>query len=421
MGTIGEGVRYAVGAYFCASATVAGGIGKLLSGLPIETNGIQEQLARYRLFACGDDPGGASGGGGAGGSWELEQPPFSGGQCEGNNYRITARVEWSDGVVFESYQQPSGSFTVPGKITNVAIAANGRNIEITHSNGTAVNSDLPRNVNIVSLTNISVINTSNPADDCGNPPPVRPEPVDEVEDSLDVTYDDPFGNPVTLPDLPFKFFKPCINLDGIRVPFEVQTPFGKICGKVGISPDFPDVIEPSVDIDLCPEQREDLGYKEEEIKDFFEFLDPFGAPVNFPETDLSGTLSSSWNTDDPPILGVFIRARKTQPQGGGKTIILNEPLSSAPNIVVPRLGTIWFEYLIETEDGYDSAFSEDIPIKNVNQFIPCPWDFGATGVHYRNEIGWEFAVFPVVRKSCCESCASNDPKNLDNLDRCRID
>lgn len=418
MGTLTEGIRDAVGFAFCASARAADGVGSLLSSLPIATEGIQTQIDRYRAFACGDDPMASEPVG--------TPPPFSGGQCEGVNYLVTCGVEYTNRGVVEV--SALSTALVTGKILDIyplLVGSQTIRVEIETSGGVVVERTIQGGFGS-SFANpfifgLSITRQDGLPDDCGSLPTSRPDPIEEVDDELDITYDDPSGNPVTLPNVPIKFFKPCINLDGIRVPFELDTPFGKICGKVGIAPSLTDIIEPDIDIDLCPEQREDLGYGEEEIKDFFEFLPALGAAVNFPEPDLAGTLSSNWNVDDPPILGAFIRGRKTEPQGGGKTIVLKEETASTPNIIIPRIGTIFFEYLVKKEDGYESAFSEDIPIKNVNQFIPCPWDFGATRVHFKNEIGWEFSVFPVARKSCCESCAGNDPKKLDELDRCRID
>lgn len=417
MGTITEGIKDAVGFVFCSQVRAAQGIAGLLASLPIVPSVVQDIADRYRAFACGDDPLNSAPVG--------SPPPFTGGQCEGKFYQVTIDHEVSDGAGNRLADVVLIVNSIPAPISDVAIGDAlgfaGSSLEVTHNQGTQVVASVGTNRLFTAINSIVVSRQDGLPDDCGDLPPSLPEPVEEVEDELDIVYDDPFGNPVNIPNVPIKFFKPCINLDGVRVPFEVDTPFGKICGKVGISPDFPDIIEPSVDIDLCPEQRRDLGYKEEEIKDFFDILEPIGDLSAPAVPSISGILTENYDLESLPILGVFVRGNPID-FGGNKTIVLNDDGATNPNIVIPRIGSVFFEYLIKTEGGYESAFSEDIPIKNANQFIPCPWIFGAIKVHFRREFNCKVAIVPVARKSCCDSCKGSDPnKGLDDLDRCRID
>lgn len=417
MRTLTEGIKDAVGSVFCASARAASGVGNLLSSLPITIDGIQTQIDRYRAFACGDDPMDSPP--------VATPPPFTGGQCEGVIYVVAMSI--NNVARSGTYIDSSTVRAVSGAVLGLEVVASaaGWTVELVCNSGAVrlevVNYGIAAWGQAPNAAITSVSRQDGGADNCGDPPLTRPEPVEEVDDELDITYDDPFGNPVTLPNVPIKFFKPCINLDGIRVPFELETPFGKICGKVGVSPDFPDIIEPSIDIDLCPEQRKDLGYKEEEIKDFFDILEPIGDLSAPAVPSISGTLTENYDLESLPILGAFVRGNPID-FGGNKTIVLNDDGATNPNIVIPRIGSVFFEYLIKTESGYESAFSEDIPIKNANQFIPCPWVFGAVKVHFRREFNCKVAIVPVARKSCCSSCEGNDPnKGLDDLDRCRID
>ena len=418
MGSLTDGVKDAVSSAFCFAAKGSDGVAGLLSNLPIDISTIQRQTDRFRAFACGDDPMDSEPVG--------NSPGFSGGQCAGVLYSVSASVDEvnSGGGFVRSY---TTSRVVPGPVRGLILGATKRSLAlefgVTEPYGSTSLFVFGSTSNTMANERInSVVRSDGAPDECGDPPVERPEPIEVYEDDIDIVYDDPLGNPVTLPNNPFKLFKPCLNLDGVRLPFEVTTPFGKICGKVGVAPDLTSIIEPNIDIDLCPEDKSGLGYSEDEISDFFVLLPEVGDSVAFPDNDYSADTYSQFGEDENPILGAFIRARKALPAGGGKTILLNDESSTAPNIIIPRIGSIFFEYYVEIEGGYESAFSEDIPIKNVNQFIPCPWEYGAVRVHCRKEIGWDFAVIPVARKTCCEACKSNDPNDgLDNLDRCRID
>lgn len=48
-----------------------------------------------------------------------------------------------------------------------------------------------------------------------------------------------------------------------------------------------------------------------------------------------------------------------------------------PDIAIPNYGYI--QFFIETEGGF-GGWTADIPVKNANHFIPCPWPDGATNV-----------------------------------------
>lgn len=412
MGTLTEGIKDAVGFVFCAQARALGGLGGLLANLPISGGAIQEVTDRYRAFACGDDPMNSSPVG--------TSPGFSGGQCAGIQYGVTVFLSFPNNTPQEAVMFNS-SYPAIAPIKRVQVFYEGGFTKVLVEDAVRVEIKNKTTLPDATVTGVSIYRIDGQPDNCGDPPAIPPEPVEEIDDELDVTYDDPSGNPVTIPNIPIKFFKPCINLDGVRIPFELDTPFGKICGKIGISPDLPNLIEPSIDIDLCPEQKKDLGYKEEEIKDFFDILDPIGDLSAPAVPSISGILTEDYDIESLPILGVFVRGNPID-FGGNKTIVINEKNATNPNIIIPRIGSVFFEYLVRTKEGYESAFSEDIPIKNANQFIPCPWVFGAIKVHFRREFNCKVAIVPVARKSCCESCKSNDPNSgLDNLDRCRID
>lgn len=388
----------------------------------IATDAISNTLDSASLNLCSRN--GSSGGGGAGGSWSggIAPPPFTGGQCAGVNYRIQAR-----GNVPSISTQPSLTnaslinVTRIGAITNVGIRDNPTNyvLFVTHAGGT---SDIT-NFSKTSwgqpvFTSITVTRVDGLPDTCGNLPSTRPPSIEELEDVIpEIAYDDIDGNPVSLPNVPIKFFPPCLNLDGARIPFEITTPLGKLCGKIGIAGDFPKGVEPSIDIDLCPSQKEDLGLNTPELEDYFEVSSPIGVSVS---SEFNGTLNEDFDLEQLPIMGVFVNSQYEE-QPFSQTVL--DQLGVKPNLIIPNIGYVIFQYLIPTgETTYESAFSSEIPIKITNQFIPCPYPFGAVGVQVRWASNWQGNYRIAKRKSCCKNCSEASPEEIvDKLDRCRLD
>lgn len=421
-----EATKGAVSDLLCTGAGAAGWVAELYSGLGLPTETVAERLANYQLTNCNKDINNLP---------PLQGDlPFEGGQCDGVGYSLfadltiqRARQDCNGaGVTLNYVARNYGSLS--GKIISMGYRLEPTSgckarlyFEAENEAGEVRSTLIDTNVWTDTILDNAYFRTSGAgtASDCGDPLPVIP-PKDEHEDDIDIDYDDDTGNPVSLPDLPIKFFKPCRNLDGLRIPFEIDLGVTKICGKAGVGFDIKTIIEPTIDFDVCPSQKESIGYEVEEIEQFFDILPAIGDPVNFPDERYRGTSTTNWDLEDKPIQGVFVRAIKNGDLS--KTIVLKPENNSSPNLILPRIGTIFFEYLIEKEQGYETGFSDAIPIKNVGQFIPCPWQFGAVKVHYIKEAGWDMSLFPVARKSCCDACSGNDPnKGLDNLDRCRID
>lgn len=248
-------------------------------------------------------------------------------------------------------------------------------------------------------------------------PSSLPTPIDEFSDEIDIDYTDDDGNPVSIPSVPIKLFEPCINLDGIRVPFELDTPFGKLCGKLGISGDIPNIVEPSIDIDLCPSQKEDLGLNTPELEDYFEVSNPIGTSVS---SEFDGVLNEDFDLEQLPIMGVFVNSQYVE-KPLSQTVL--DQLGTKPNLIIPNIGYVIFQYLVPTsETTYESAFSAEIPVKITNQFIPCPYPFGAVGVQVRWSSNWEGNYRLAKRKSCCKNCSEGSAQEIvDKLDRCRLD
>lgn len=62
-----------------------------------------------------------------------------------------------------------------------------------------------------------------------------------------------------------------------------------------------------------------------------------------------------------------------------------------PAIYIPATGYV--QFLIQV--GNSSAWTNDIAVKNLRAFIPCPWDAGAVEVKGTPRYGNQFTVTPV--------------------------
>lgn len=384
----------------------------------LATDAITGVLDGASLNLC-NRSGGTSGGGGAGSEWGggVEPPPFEGGQCEGVSYYVKVRYQTSGDI--PRITPPSGNgVIIGGKIESTIVYPDGR-AGVLSSGGTFTQFVSFGNPALVLYFEIeSIIRVDGLEDDCGNLPSDRPPSIEELDETIpEITYDDIDGNPITLPNVPIKFFKPCLNLDGARIPFEIDTPFGKLCGKIGIAGDFPKGVEPSIDIDLCPSQKEDLGLNTPELEDYFEVSSPIGVNVT---SEFDGVLNEDFDLEQLPIMGVFVNSQYEE-KPLSQTVL--DQLGTKPNLIVPNIGYVIFQYLVPTsETTYESAFSSEIPIKVTNQFIPCPYPFGAVGVQIRWSSNWEGNYRIAKRKSCCKNCSEGTPQEIvDKLDRCRLD
>lgn len=365
-------------------------------------------------------------------NYSLPESDFSGGQCE-KPYYINVNFDYRDftGVLQQNQSVNFGVTGLMGPISSVKprivpldanrqvlffdVAYNGGvlNEQITQSLGNP-NADF-------SLNSITPVPLSG-GDTCGDPPAPPPAPISEYDDVIDdVPFEDDDGNPINFPDVPVKWFPPCIGLDGIKVPFEIETPLGNICGQLQAKPDIKSGIKPKVDFDLCPSARQTLEPAiPEKMKDYFELSDDYGNISNpFPSSDYGGVPALQAD-NEKPILGIFIECGTDGSEDGKATKIFNNDDSSdAPTLFVPRIGYVRFWMLAEREGSDAVQWSLPIDIKQPRAFIPCPSPFGALAVDVQMLEGYSARYKVAKRKTCCEACEKFDPNAPnDALDRC---
>lgn len=430
------GVQEAVRKAYCGTLSATEFYSGLLASAGLPLGAIQEWADQQRIVNCSKGLDSAENVG--------RTPGFSGGQCEGVSYRITMTYTntLQDGSVVGA---PSAkivvragalkSYRVFGDGNSARTSASGTFVEWTTTDGvqppTELNKTLSDKVVGSEITNVSIRRSDFAPDECGDPDDLPPEGLEEVEVLEDVEFEDDGGNPISLPNIPIKFFPPCISLvDGIEIPFEVEVPIPgvgrsiKVCGKVGVEPDLggSDVIQPVVDIDICPDQIPGLEQKAaEQKKEFFELDErvKIGAPgIDF-ATRGSNTVTLG---DGNPILAVFVESNRMGTPPSRATEVIREDYETFPAMLFPRIGYVRFKVFAEQESGVKYAYTSPIPIQSAEAYISCPSPFGAVAVEVRYEDGWQGSYEAARRKSCCEGCAERDPRDSsDQINRCNLD
>lgn len=287
--------------------------------------------------------------------------PFTGGQCNGTIYSVTAQPE-KDGEPFGQIRTKQG----PGPI-GYKQAAN----ENGGSNARISNRDDPdwfiagtsEDGAVISYRFDDVSVVSGP-DDCGNPDEIPPEPYlpEDFTDTPDVTYTPPSGPDITIP-VPIVFAPVQVDVNGkIIVPVELTFDTDvKVNATLDLSTgDF--TIVQDIDITLPTP-----------VDDPTVLPDPVGTPGNPPteEEELENT-----------IIGVYV-----------KTIAISEAFkgnqlataTAGSDFYVPRLASVSFNCEILSADGL--AWTEDIDVKYTDQVIPCPVSWGAKGVSVTEQPG----------------------------------
>lgn len=433
MTSLDASLRQAVKFVVCKGAAATEALARLLAATGLPTQTVVEKVEEFERRRCNRNPSNIN-------PVPVPPPPFTGGQCEGVSYRIVNQGR----VILVGGGEFAGNFNIVVSkpiasieffIANLdgieAPAPNHRvGYRIGFKDGTNLENGFwafSSSANIASYESdsITITRTDGLPDECGDPPSPPIDPLEEWETEEDVDYTDEDDNPVTLPDVNFKFFKPCVNLDGIRFPFEIELPGGiKVCGKFGLRPDFSNILEPDIDFDVCPDEKQAISdVQTQELQDKFTVSPKIGTGLSTSDGEYSGLAGTSFNPDEEsPILGVIIESSRPGIQSISQTAIATSAGDVYPPLLIPRIGYVRFQCYVDTENGLDWSYSEPIYFKQVETFIGCPWEFGAVGVEVTWETPWDGTYRELRRKSCCDACKSDDPRNdLPVVDRCRID
>jgi hypothetical protein len=337
----------------------------------------------------------------------VNPPPFTGGQCNGTKYRVTAVVERfiggfaPDPPVFDNVTIVSGDTgtEIWGPIQAIALTGFGENgrgyngytwLTITardSSTGTIAarnfSSFLFSYNRIVSIT----VTPISGADTCGNPPAPLPTPLPPGDNTVgdDLDFDDEDGISVTVP-IVLIYGTANINVNGqIIIPVDVQIGPNTIevdlnlnTGNISFGPSYT-TNNPSdgtggrgtnSPCEQPPEVDEDDDEPDNGV--------PTETPIEDKESDIR------------VIIGAIVTVTN---EGNGIGEVNGDPYN-APDIGVPRFGDLMFEVRIANR----TAWLNDIPVKLARVYIPCPWEAGALRVVGIPKPGVVWTITPVYSR-----------------------
>lgn len=310
---------------------------------------------------------------------DIPEPPFTGGQCPGTTYQITATTTvFANGTCAPTTNPFSTTAVGPisGPFTDSVSPPPGGPL-CSGTSGTRVYLRVGPSQSILVLagasfgarvSGLSVTPISGP-NNCGDPPTEFPPPPPSTEYNVNITFDDILGVEVTAP-ITITYNPSTTNFNGdITVPFRVE-----------ISPTF----------DLSGTVNLNTG----DVNIRFPTLSNPGETLEEPTVTVPPE-----NAPDPPdpgeeeegfgIAGVFVYSFRTLTRTAETQI----PSNIAPTLLVPRIGSVQFEI----QAGDLRGWLPDIDVKSVSTFIPCPVEWGATRVVVRWDEGWGGQFIPLYR------------------------
>lgn len=302
----------------------------------------------------------------------LADAQFTGGQCVGDRYRITASFtnNFPGGVTNEVIDAVGGELFV-GPISSVEVQGANPDVVVVHNNGEVSDfqSGNPSNQTPTNIRDVSVENVDNPGDMCGN----LPNPGGEnSSNNQPITYDGPDGNPITEP-VDVTIGNPIILPNGNAVlPVTVTGPGWEV--NVNIPTDggeptaSPSGSQPGAE-GCCPSPAP--------------VVEPPPSDEDPPDEDPNG-----------PIMGVIV----TTTSGTGDSCVTEQGLGDGPTLNIPRLGTVHFGI----SAGGVAAWMNVIDIKNKRCFIPVPNGLTAISAKVNPVKGVTFDVKVVYQRQPVE-------------------
>lgn len=318
-------------------------------------------------------------------------PPFTGGQCVGASYstQIAVDVYNSSGVFITTSTRTQ---SLIGQIKRIFLRTS-KIVSIEHNfpNATVINDVFTLSVSSTNYYQnprfLSITRTGGLPDNCGNPPAYSAPTNQPFVTSRDITYTDEFGASKTATAVQFTYGLPFIEPDGsVSVPYEVC--YDSFCfkGKTNFGEEFLIKPEPPNKPLLPPLQT--VG-------------EPTGTGTETPDPELDGEPLPEAEKAKKPILGVFVKSQKTGSSRKATEIFLGD---YAPAILAPNIGFVRYRVYVEEESGWLA----DIPIKNVDAYIPVPDKLEAVEVRVEWQAGWKGKYLINRGKHCCQECADSD-------------
>lgn len=371
---LASGIRSAVCTYLSASNNYFYAIRNISPGsfFPWATSG-----AAYRLLCNREPP-----------PEVAPTPPYNGGQCPGVSYHVIGDVTWNpsppSGTPYN--YSPSGDFNGPITFAGARrSSANNVGFVVDHAGGTAVLDGLAAGADVVAtyqVNNVRVTRNDGLPDNCGDPEPDPVPPPDSSITNVNIDYDDDDGTSISVP-IALVFAPIFVNASA-----ELNIPV-----RLSFDPTFNNSFNATVNLntgdityDFSNTNVSGGGNNSSPSPDSYndDGSDP-GTPPDVPTPDLPPPPDEAEDEREGILRGVIVTATLVPDH---LTEIFQD---DNPNIFIPRLGNVQFCYRI----GNKLAWSEDIPVRNKRQFIPCPWEGGAIDVKGTPTTGVEISLTKV--------------------------
>lgn len=388
MATFEEGLEQGMRNAFCDVTRTGVSAGLIFAGLSATTGaGLAAgllasgaSLAAYALF-CGEPPP------------EGDRPrrPFRGGQCPVAyqvNFLYTRRDLASNEIENRSFFFRLQGPLTKAQITSTQTPANGPLLcEATGIQETLAQEliiaygSLPNNP-FYEFTNLrtEIFRLDGQPDTCGDPPYVPPVfPPGSNVYPTNVTYNNRFGVTVNAP-VTLRFGLPfVVPGGGINIPVSVN-------------------FDADVDLSFSGNLNFNTG---DFVLNVGDPADPAGGNDGGPDVVTDPTLPPpppGSPGDPPPVPTPDPKVNRTRNIKACIVTVTNTDDEATiifqgenPDIYVPALGYVSFYILTKT----GGAWTEDIPVKGVRQFIECPWDLGAAAVKGTPRGDGQMTVTPI--------------------------
>lgn len=286
-------------------------------------------------------------------------PSFVGGQCE-TDYRVTFTVDrYSDGE-FVREQTRDGSQILRGPIQQVFIGEDSRRVLAIDRRAPSeilISGAVFGGITYQNLQNVTFERVDGLPDDCGdgesNPPPLTPEERTTDINIGDISGQLAIGNGVVQ-----------VNGD-VTAPIRVNSPDFEITGE--------------------------LVLNKNEINLNFGGVDPT-APCEKPEVDTPEEPPPPEEPEEPEdgdsdIVGAIVRVSNIASMAG----LTQRFQEGDPDYYTPALGYIAFKLRI----GSSLAWTVEVPVKKLNQFVPNPTEYPAVAVAGTPWGGVTWSITPV--------------------------
>jgi hypothetical protein len=240
------------------------------------------------------------------------------------------------------------------------------------------------NAQMFSATVTSIVRVDGLPDDCGDAPPVVPNPPSPNPTfSFPIVYVDASGNTIELNGTAI-FAAGFAYINGqLNIPF-----------RVTINPDITIPIDGTINLETgdinfnfgggnggggC-EPKPPSGYE------------PTNPPPPNPEPGNPPAPPIEDNPTDTRLKDIIRGVIATVSDDDGKVTVIDQ--SSNPDLYIPRVGNVQFAIQI----GNSISWTERVNVTSLRQFIPCPWEGGAVDVRGTSEPGFIMTLTPVVGK-----------------------